>query len=158
MSLQIGVPRDVQLALDVLEASLQAHASRGETEIEVRNRHPQALETGLEVGDIEHAAEKRDQQVGLVEFLLNHAKRQVVTADQGAQSPLAVEADDGHLPLVRGQSGRFDVQIECPWAEGAEQPPVVAGMQAAGKVPGIAAVELLLRRGKIDIVQDFARG
>ena len=53
------------------EPSLQAHASGGKAEIEVRNRHPQALEAGLEVGDIEHAAEKRDQQVGLVEFFLN---------------------------------------------------------------------------------------
>ena len=155
-SQQIGVPRDVQLALDVLEASLQAHAARGETQIEVRNRHPQALEAGLEVGDIEDAAEKRDQQVGLVEFFLDDVTRQIVTVDQGAHTSLAIETDEGHLPIAGGQPGRFDVEIERPWAESREQSPVIPGMQAVGKVPGVVAVELLLGRREVDIVQDFA--
>ena len=76
--------------------------------------------------------------------------------DQTAHAAISIETDDRNLAVVGREPGRFNVEIKRPRPERSKQPPVVARMKAAGKVPGIAAVEVILRRSEVGIIQGFA--
>src|SRR6185436_6286331 len=64
------LPVDLQLALDAFKSALQSQASGGKAQIEVWLVEIQAGEGAVEVGNVEDAAEKRDEHIRLLERLV----------------------------------------------------------------------------------------
>lgn len=61
---------NVQLAFDVFESALKAESSGGKAQIKVRQVDAESRKLCLQVGHVEDAAEKRDQQIRLIEGIL----------------------------------------------------------------------------------------
>ena len=64
----ISLAYNLNLALDVFQPALHAEPARGEAEIEMGFFEIQPRELRLQVGNVEAAAEERDEEVCLFQF------------------------------------------------------------------------------------------
>src|SRR5512134_1734524 len=93
----------------------------------------QAREGRLQVGNVEDAAEKRHEQIGLLECLVQAVLGQILATDQALHTPAPIQSHDGHQPLAGAVARRLDIEVECSMTERLEQTPMVAGFQAGPK-------------------------
>src|SRR4030095_8835464 len=85
---------------------------------------------GLQVWNIEHAAEKRHEQVRLFERLAKAIFRQILAPHKTSHAAILVQADDRHVPVPGGLTRRLDVEVERAMPEGLKETPMIPALQA----------------------------
>ena len=148
-------PRDAQLAFDVLQASLQSKTTSDKAQVEVRFVEVHARKGRLEIGNVEDAAKKRDQQIGVFERGLEMVFGQIFSPDEALHASVPVQSYDGHQSFAGRMAGRFDVEIQRAMAKRIEQPPMISALEARPEKIGSAACQPRLGVGEHVIIPAF---